>query len=74
MFTYFCIWAKALQLNWYACAFRVESELADGNYTLVRELVEEEVQNGEVNALVTEQVPQDPEPNCEQEGKHRSMT
>jgi hypothetical protein len=27
-----------------------------------------------VNALVTEQVPQDPEPNCEQEGKHRSMT
>jgi len=53
-------------------ASRVEAAIADGIYELVPD-IEEGPQEGEVNALITNQEIPEGEATAEQEGKHRSI-
>ena len=59
-------------MNICACALCVEGEIADGTYELVP-ASEEGPQEGELNALIADQVPQESEPVVEQEGKPQSI-
>src|SRR5690349_9808662 len=66
------IYPKCFKLN--SCiSCRVDSILADGDYTLIPEPQAEHRQE-EVAAPATDTGPQDSEPYFDEEGKHRSMT